>query len=110
MMNQDTVRCIKAHELSKLIAESADIAIVDVREVDETDICSIGGKNIPLGQIDIKANEIPRDKQVIIHCKSGKRGEMAVLFLQQNHQFTNLYNLEGGILSFTDLDPSLTIY
>jgi adenylyltransferase/sulfurtransferase len=109
-MIQDTVRCIKAQELSRLISEKADILIVDVREADEIDICYIGGKHIPLGQIDIKASEIPRDKQVVIHCKTGKRGEMAVLFLQQNHHFTNLYNLEGGILSFSDLDPTLTIY
>ena len=109
-MNTDIVRCIKAEELSKLIADKADIVVIDVRESDEIDICSIGGKHIPLGQIDVKACEIPRDKQVVIHCKSGKRAEMAVLFLQQQHHFTNLYNLEGGILSFSDYDPKLTIY
>ena len=109
-MNQDTVRCIKAQELAKLIAEKADVYIIDVREADEIEICSIGAKHVPLGHIDIKACEIPRDKQVVIHCKTGKRGEMAVLFLQQNHQFTNLYNLEGGILSFSELDSSLTVY
>jgi|1048.fasta_scaffold53040_2 adenylyltransferase/sulfurtransferase len=109
-MDRDIVRCIKAFELSKLLEEKADILIIDVREADEIDICCIGGQHIPLGQIDVKASEIPRDKQVVIHCKSGKRGEMAVLFLQQNHQFTNLFNLEGGILSFSDLDPTLTIY
>jgi adenylyltransferase/sulfurtransferase len=109
-MNQDIVRCIRAEELSRLISEQADICIIDVREADEIDICSIGGRHIALGHIDVKACEIPRDKQVVIHCKSGKRGEMAVLFLQQNHQFTNLYNLEGGILSFSDYDPKLTIY
>jgi rhodanese-related sulfurtransferase len=109
-MNADIVRCIKANELSILIAEKADILVIDVREADEIDICSIGGKHIPLGHIDVKACEIPRDKQVVIHCKSGKRGEMAVLFLQQQHQFTNLYNLDGGILSFSEIDPSLTLY
>jgi adenylyltransferase/sulfurtransferase len=109
-MNADIVRCIKANELAKMIAEKADIIVIDVREADEIDICSIGGKHIPLGHIDVKACEIPRDKQVVIHCKSGKRGEMAVLFLQQQHQFTNLYNLDGGILSFSEIDPSLTLY
>jgi adenylyltransferase/sulfurtransferase len=109
-MNQDIVRFIQAKELSKLIADKADICIIDVREADEIDICSIGGKHIPLGQIDLKASEIPRNIEVVIHCKSGRRGEMAVLFLQQQHQFTNLYNLEGGILAFSDYDPKLTIY
>lgn len=109
-MEQDCVRYIKANELSKLISENAEVYIIDVREADEIEICTIGGKHIPLGQIDLKASEIPRDKQVVIHCKTGKRAEMAVLFLQQNHHFTNLYNLEGGILSFTEIDPSLTIY
>ncbi len=109
-MNQDHVRNITAHELARLRAEKADIQLIDVRETDELDICSIGGYHIPIGQIDIRQQEISREKPVIIHCKSGRRGEMAVLFLQQNHGFINLYNLDGGIVGFAELDSSLTIY
>jgi rhodanese-related sulfurtransferase len=109
-MDLNHVRHITAEELSRLLSEKSDIAIVDVRETDELDICSIGALHIPLGMIDKRAQEIPREKPVIVHCKTGRRGEMAVLFLQQNHGFENLYNLDGGIVGFADEDASITIY
>lgn len=106
----DQVRHVSALELLRLRNENADIQIIDVREADELDICSIGGQHIPLGQIDIRTEEISREKPVIIHCKTGRRGEMAVLFLQQNHSFENLYNLEGGIVAYADLDSNIISY
>jgi len=109
-MNLDIVRHITAHELARLKSENADIQVIDIREADELDICNLGGYHIPLGQIDVRADEIAKEKPVIIHCKSGRRGEMAVLFLQQNHGFNNLYNLADGIIGYAVVDPSITIY
>ena len=109
-MNSDLVRCISAPELQKMMEEKSDFQLVDLREADELDICSLGGYHIPLGEIEQRKNEISRDKTVVFHCKSGKRAEMAVLFLQQNHGFTNLYNLSNGIIGFSEVRPGFTVY
>lgn len=105
------VRHIDVAELKRLKDEQADVQVIDVREADELAICNIGAYHIPLGEIDRRYGEIAKDKPVIIHCKSGRRSEMAVRFLQQMHQFQNLYNLDGGILAYAkEIDPSLTTY
>lgn len=105
------VRFIDVKELKRLLDQHADIQVIDVREADELAICNIGGYHIPLGEIDQRHNEINQEKPVIIHCKSGRRSEMAIRFLQQMHGFQNLYNLDGGILAYAnEVDPSLTTY
>jgi adenylyltransferase/sulfurtransferase len=111
MFDPNFVREISVQELKRLQDEKADIQIVDVREPDETAIATLNGLNIPLGQIDVRTQELDRQKPVIFHCKSGRRSEMAVLFLQQQHGFENLYNLKGGILAYAlEIDPNLSMY
>jgi rhodanese-related sulfurtransferase len=109
-MNPDLVRSITASELHSMMEKKTDFQLIDIREADELEICCLGGQHIPLGEIEKRKNEISREKTVILHCKSGKRAEMAVLFLQQNHGFTNLYNLSNGILGFSEINPDVTIY
>jgi adenylyltransferase/sulfurtransferase len=51
-----------------------------------------------------------KDAPIILHCKSGKRSRSALLELKK-HGFSNLKNLEGGILAWIrDIDPSLPLY
>ena len=112
MFNADHVRAISVQELKRLRDDQADIQVIDVREVEEVKQANMGAdKLIPLGQVDVRYDEISRDKPVVIHCKSGRRSHMAVLFLQQQHGFENLYNLDGGILAYAkDIDPSIPLY
>ena len=64
-----------------------------------------------MGQIMEKVEKISRDKQVIIHCRSGKRSGAVINELEKKFGFTNLFNLKGGILAYgTEIDPSLTLY
>jgi rhodanese-related sulfurtransferase len=47
----------------------------------------------------------------VIHCRSGARSGRMVQWLEQNHKFTNLYNLKGGILAWSDeIDPNVAKY
>lgn len=110
-MDRNEVKGVSVHELKEMMDNGDDFVIIDVREPDETEICSIGGENIPLGLIDQNTDKIPRDKPAVMMCRSGKRSYMAILFLQQEHEYDNLYNLNGGITAFArDIDPSLTLY
>ncbi len=102
---------VTVQELKKLIDSKADFQLIDVREPHEFDICEIGGELIPQGDIPSSVNKISKDKQVIIHCRSGARSGNMVQWLEKNHGFTNLYNLKGGILAWArEIDPSMPQY
>jgi molybdopterin/thiamine biosynthesis adenylyltransferase/rhodanese-related sulfurtransferase len=106
-----TMKEVTVQELKKLIDEKADFQLIDVREPHEADICEIGGELIPQGNIPANVDKISRDKQVIIHCRSGARSGNVVKWLETNHGFTNLYNLKGGILAWADqIDPEMEKY
>jgi len=105
------MREITVQELKKLKDEGADFQLIDVREPHEYDICDIGGELIPMAEIPGSTGMISRDKQVIVHCRSGKRSGEMVLWLEKNEGFTNLYNLKGGILAWAkEIDPEMPVY
>ncbi|MGE0589740.1 MAG: molybdopterin-synthase adenylyltransferase MoeB [Cyclobacteriaceae bacterium] len=102
---------ITVEELKKLKDEGKDFQLIDVREMYEIEICHIDGEHIPLGEIPHNVDRISKDRQVIIHCRSGSRSGNTVKWLEKNHQFENLYNLKGGILAWADqIDPSMSKY
>lgn len=110
-MNRSEIKGVTPQELKELIDSKEDFVIIDVREPEEREICSLGGINIPLGLIDKNTDKIPRDKMAVVLCRGGKRSYMAILFLQQEYNFENLYNLNGGISTYAkEVDPSLTVY
>lgn len=102
---------VTVQELKKLMDSKADFQLVDVREPHEYDICNLEGELIPMSDIPNNVDKISKDKQVILHCRSGKRSGDMLLWLEKNHGFTNLYNLKGGILAWArDIDPEFPTY
>lgn len=102
---------ITVHELASLRSSSEDFELMDVREPYEREIVHLGGFHIPLNKIKDRVSEISRTKKVIIYCRSGQRSGKAVQTLQNDFQFENVYNLDGGILAYaSEIDPSLATY
>ncbi|MGC3946623.1 MAG: rhodanese-like domain-containing protein [Chryseolinea sp.] len=102
---------VTVQELQALKESGADFQLIDVREPHEFDICDLGGELIPQGDIPASVDKIDRNKQVIIHCRSGARSGNMVQWLEKNHGFTNLYNLKGGILAWArEIDPEMPTY
>jgi adenylyltransferase/sulfurtransferase len=93
---------ITPQELKDLINSKADFQLIDVREEYEHEEVNINGELIPMGEILERSAEISKDKQVIIHCRSGKRSATVISALENQHGFTNLYNLKGGILAYIE--------
>ena len=89
-------------ELKQLINEKKDFQLIDVREEYEFDEANINGELIPMGEIMDNIDKISKDKQVVIHCRSGKRSAGVINALESQHGFTNLYNLTGGILAYLE--------
>ena len=93
---------VTAAELKKLKDENASFELIDVREEHEFDEANLNGKLIPMGEVLDRVNEIPKDKKVVVHCRSGKRSATIINALESQHGYTNLYNLKGGILAYID--------
>lgn len=104
-MNEITVQ-----ELKEKIDRGEDFQLIDVREDFEYQTSNIGGQHIPLGGILIETDKLYTDKPVVVMCRSGKRSAAAIMQLEQ-HGFTNLYNLQGGILAWqAEIDPTIEVY
>lgn len=78
--------------------------IIDVREPDELveiayDLKNI--KNIPLGQLESRISEVPKDKQVILVCKRGGRSSQAFDLLKEKG-FENISNMDGGMEAWAE--------
>ena len=93
---------ISPSELKQLIDSKADFQLVDVREDYEYEEMNLNGLHIPMGEVLDRASEIDKNKQVVVHCRSGKRSASVINALEAQHGFTNLYNLRGGILGWID--------
>ncbi len=75
--------------------------IIDVREKDEYEQSHIiGAINLPLSEFRERLDEIPTDKPLYLHCRSGQRSYNAVLALQ-HLGFKNLYNISGGFMGLS---------
>ena len=87
--------------------------ILDVRESFEWDIVNLGDFGsylIPLGELEQRIDEIPDDREIVVHCRSGVRSAKAANILADNG-FSGLHNLSGGILAWIDeVDKSLPKY
>ena len=105
-MNEITVQELKAK-----IDNKETFQLIDVREVFEIEIATINGEHIPMGEIVNRRNEVSKDIPVIIHCRSGQRSGNVVKALSENFGFTNLYNLKGGILAWSnEIDDEVPTY
>jgi len=109
--NPNKMKEVTVQELQKLKESGADFQLIDVREPHEFDICDLGGELIPQAEIPSNVDKIAKNKQVVIHCRSGARSGNMVQWLEKNHGFENLYNLKGGILAWAkEIDPTMPTY
>lgn len=103
----------KENEITpKELAQHRDeIFLVDVREKDENALCNLKQDAfIPLAELESRFSEIPADKLVVVHCRSGGRSEKATHFLLSKG-YKTVKNLVGGILRYSDdVDSSIIKY
>jgi molybdopterin/thiamine biosynthesis adenylyltransferase/rhodanese-related sulfurtransferase len=108
--NELKMKEITVQELDQKMKDNADFVLIDVREEHEFEQANMGGKLIPLGQIPERFAEIPKDKDVVVHCRMGSRSANAIMYLMQAQGYDNLSNLAGGITAWAnEIDPSLNV-
>jgi adenylyltransferase/sulfurtransferase len=107
---QSTVPEITPRELKARLDRGDDLFILDVREPHEYQICNLGGHLIPLGDLPQRVSELDSSREIVAHCRSGKRSAEASEFLRQAG-FKKVLNLKGGILAWSgEVDPTVPKY
>jgi molybdopterin/thiamine biosynthesis adenylyltransferase/rhodanese-related sulfurtransferase len=108
----DGIPQITVETLKKKLDAKEDFFLLDVREPHEVPIASLGAPLIPVGELEKRVGELAahKDREIIIHCRSGARSQKAALILK-NAGFTHPENLAGGILAWADkIDPTMPKY
>ena len=79
-----------------------DVYVLDVREQYEYDEKHIPGVTLlPMSEIQNRLDEVPKDKEVIVTCRTGNRSGQVTQFLSQNG-FDNVHNMQGGIVAWEE--------
>jgi rhodanese-related sulfurtransferase len=87
-------------EAFELVKKGA--VLIDVREPSEVQEQAYHVNNIlriPLGSLEQKLAEIPKDKQLVLACRSGGRSQEAYNTLQKLG-YTNIANMDGGMMAW----------
>ncbi len=102
---------ITVDELKQRLDRGERVFILDVRNAPEFAICRLPESTLlPLPELPQRFGELDRDREMIVHCKSGMRSTKAVAFLRVQG-FTKVRNLKGGILEWaTRIDKSMPTY
>lgn len=86
--------------------------VLDVRKPHEADIVKFDFADVLIPHEEVVANleRIPKDREVLVHCKMGGRSAKAAKVLV-DAGYTNVTNMEGGITGWAkEIDPSLPTY
>lgn len=99
---------ITADEVKTRLDAGEDLHLVDVRDPHERSAFNIGGIFLPLGRIQNMEiddlDSLKKNEEVICYCRSGNRSMQACLILEMCG-FTNVKNLEGGMLNWWEKYP-----
>ena len=101
---------VTVSELKKMMDADEDFQLIDVREEHETDIASIGGELIPMGDVMDNLDKVSKEKKVVVYCRSGNRSGVITQALEAQG-YKNIHNLKGGILAWaTEIDTAMAKY
>jgi sulfur-carrier protein adenylyltransferase/sulfurtransferase len=108
----DGIPQISVEALKRKLDAKEDVFVLDVREPHEYQIVNLGAPLISVGELPNRVGELAaqKDREVVVHCKTGGRSQKAALALKQAG-FTNVSNLTGGITAWAEkIDTSLPKY
>jgi rhodanese-related sulfurtransferase len=86
----------------KEMIDRGEVFILDVRRSDEyasghiKNSTLLAVQDIPANELDIKLKELPKDRSILVYCRSGSRSVAASTILVGNG-FSHVYNIQGGI-------------
>jgi rhodanese-related sulfurtransferase len=82
---------------------AAGAMLIDVREQNEWDEARIPGATLkPMSQLNDWWQELPKDREIILQCRSGARSGRVVGALVNQAGMTNVVNMAGGIIAWSE--------
>jgi adenylyltransferase/sulfurtransferase len=94
---------ITPEELHEKIQAGTAIILLDIRVPVELQISTIpNAVNIPLERLSERLDELDREKEIVVICRSGRRSARGVSILKKAG-FTSVKNLTGGINAWVSL-------
>ena len=99
LMLTEDVPSISASELKKGLEENR-FELIDVRTDRERDACDIGGKHIPLIELEDHLDYFAGDGQKVFYCATGKRSADAVKVIKHQYPDAKVFSLNGGLEAF----------
>jgi adenylyltransferase/sulfurtransferase len=113
MNEPSTVPEITPTELKARIDAGDVPLLVDVREYYEADIADLpelGQVRIPTPEFISRIDELPREAELVLYCRSGRRSAWAAKILL-DRGYPRVFNLKRGILGWSaDVDPDVPTY
>jgi rhodanese-related sulfurtransferase len=92
---------IDSESLQARLQQGDDLLLIDIRTPAEVAQGAIPAAthHIPMHLLPVRAGELPKNKDVILYCRSGARSYHACQFLSQQG-LDRAINLRGGIIAW----------
>jgi len=91
---------IDSESLHERIATGDDVLLVDIRTPAEIAQGAIpDAMRLPMHLIPIRINELPKDRDLVLYCRSGARSYQACAYMMQQG-YDRVLNLRGGIIAW----------
>ncbi|NCC26669.1 MAG: rhodanese-like domain-containing protein [Gammaproteobacteria bacterium] len=91
---------IDSESLYGRISGGEDVLLVDIRTPAEIAQGAIpDAMQLPMHLIPIRISELPKDRDVVLYCRSGARSYQACVYMMQQG-YDRVLNLRGGIIAW----------
>ncbi len=111
--NNDTIEkkhkeILENQTLEEKITNNENIVILDVREASEFAFNHIpGAVSIPMGDLDNRMDELKKDVDIAVICRTGNRSDLAAKKLV-DHGFNKVFNVVPGMTKWNGPTESIT--
>ena len=93
-------RNIMSSEAQNLLAQNKEIFLLDVRTPEEFRQARLkGAVLIPISELELRVQEIPRNRPILIYCAVGSRSNLVAAFLADKG-YKNVFNMVDGIVGW----------
>lgn len=100
-MVEKSPEIVSNEEVEEKLTNNLEMTLLDVREPEEFALNHIPEAiNIPLGDVENRASELDKEKDIYIICRTGNRSDMAARILS-TLEFKKIFNVVPGMIQWT---------
>ena len=90
---------ISPEQLKAHFDAGEEITLIDVRQAFEYEHGHLDAINLPLDKLEAQIQELPKEKDIVLYCRSGQRSAQAYKLMHEAG-FSQIKHLEGGLLAY----------